>query len=235
MKEFNNTYERLEESPLISIILPSLNEEESIQKVIEEIKTLKLPSNEIIVVDGCSSDSTIKIVKKLKTKIVIEPKRGYGNAILSGINAARGKIIVIMDADYTYPASSIPQLITPLMNNKADLVLGNRLDHKRSVSMKKSHLFGNMVLTLWFNVIFVSRFKDTQTGLRAFHKNTFEKLNVKSKGIFFPSEFLFKAFKKRIRIVELPITYRSRLGKSKLSPLRDGIVIFLKMLINGIT
>jgi len=234
LKEKSNSFDQKPAPPLISIILPSLNEEQSMQKVIEEIRTTKLPKSEIIVVDGCSSDDTIKIARKNKTKVLIEPKIGYGNAINRGIDAAKGKIIVIMDSDYTYPASFIPQLIAPLIKNEADLVLGNRLSQKNSVLMKKSHLFGNMVLTLWFNVIFVSKFQDTQTGFRAFRKKDYKKLKANSKGIFLPSELLYKALKKRFRIIEIPIRYRSRIGKSKLSPLRDGIIIFLKMLINGI-
>lgn len=234
LKEQSSVFGQIQNKPFLSIILPSLNEEQSIQKVIEEIKTINLPKNEIIVVDGCSTDATIKIVKKLNIKIIIEPKRGYGIAINRGVNAAKGEIIVILDSDYTYPASYIPQLIVPLVKNEADLVLGNRLTNKCFALMKKSHLFGNIILTLWFNVIFLSRFKDTQTGFRAFRKNDFERLGIRSNGIFFPSEFLFKALKKRFRIVEIPIKYRLRIGKSKLSPLRDGILILLKMLINGI-
>ena len=234
MNEKKSLVDQSQELPFISIVLPSLNEEQSIQKVIEEIRTTKLPKNEIIVVDGCSTDDTVEIARELKTNVLIETKRGYGRAIYRGIDEAKGKIIVIMDSDYTYPASYIPQLIAPLIKNEADLVLGNRLFKKSSVLMKKSHLFGNMVLTLWFNVIFVSRFRDTQTGFRAFRKRDFKKLKVYSKGIFLPSELLYKALKKRFRIIEIPIRYRPRIGKSKLSPLRDGIVIFLKMLINGI-
>ena len=234
MKKKNGFVDHNQDPPLISIILPSLNEEQSIKKVIEEIKTINLPSNEIIVVDGCSTDATIEIVKKLNVKIIIEPKKGYGNAIYRGIKAAKGKIIVTMDSDYTYPASYIPQLISPLIKNEADLVLGNRLIEKRSIPMNKSHLFGNILLTLWFNTMYLSKIKDTQTGFRAFPKKFFKNLRVKSKGIFFPTEFLIKSLKSRFRIVEIPISYRSRIGKSKLSPIRDAIHIFVKILISGI-
>ncbi len=222
----------MQDEPNISIILPSLNEGKAIQKVIEEIYALKLPKNEIIVVDGGSTDETIKILKKLETKIIIETKKGYGTAIHRGISAARGKIIVIMDADYTYPAKFIPKLINPIINNEADIVLGNRLADKHSIHMKKSHLFGNIILSLWFNVIYLSRFQDTQTGFRAFYKKIFEKLETKSKHIYLPTEIISQAIKKRFRILEIPISYRFRIGKSKLSPLRDGLLIFLKMLIN---
>lgn len=235
MKEKNSTLDPKQNKPLISIILPSLNEEKSIKKVIEEIKAIKLPTNEIIVVDGCSTDATIDIVKNLNVKIVIEPKRGYGNAIYRGIDAAKGKIIVIMDADHTYPASFIPQIISPLIKNEADLVLGNRLKNIKLESMKISHIFGNVFLTLIFNFLFHSKIRDTQTGFSAFRKKTFEKMNIKSKGIFLPTEILIRALKLQLRIEEKSIIYRPRLGRSKLSPIRDGLIIFLKMLINRIS
>ncbi|MHA1265180.1 MAG: glycosyltransferase family 2 protein [Candidatus Helarchaeota archaeon] len=225
--------ERLK-SPLLSIILPTFNEELSIQKVIKEIQSCSLPPYEIIVVDSCSTDSTREIVNKFHLQIIIEPRRGYGLAIQRGIAAAKGKYILIMDSDFTYPATYISQLITPLIKNEVDLVLGNRLHNKKAVNMKKSHLFGNIILTLWFNIIFLTCLKDTQTGIRAFSKSFYKKLKINSKGIFFPTEFLIKAVKKRSRILELPIPYRFRIGISKLSPLRDGILIFIKILIRGV-
>lgn len=203
--------------------------------MIEEINQVELPKKEILVIDGCSTDATINIAKKLGSKIIIEPKRGYGIAILKGIDIAKGQIIVIMDSDYTYPGYFIPQLISPIIKNKADLVLGNRLKNIKLESMKISHIFGNIFLTLIFNFLFHNKIRDTQTGFRAFRKKIFDKMKVKSKGIFLPTEILIKALKLRLRIKEQYIIYRPRLGRSKLSPIRDGLVIFLKMLINRIS
>lgn len=203
--------------------------------MIEEINQVELPKKEILVIDGCSTDATINIAKKLGSKIIIEPKRGYGIAILKGIDIAKGQIIVIMDSDYTYPGYFIPQLISPIIKNKADLVLGNRLKNIKLESMKISHIFGNIFLTLIFNFLFHSKIRDTQTGFSAFRKKTFEKMNIKSKGIFLPTEILIRALKLQLRIEEKSIIYRPRLGRSKLSPIRDGLIIFLKMLINRIS
>ncbi|MHA1651741.1 MAG: glycosyltransferase family 2 protein, partial [Candidatus Helarchaeota archaeon] len=145
---------------------------------------------------------------------------------------AKGKIIVIMDSDYTYPAHYIPNLINPIIENKADLVLGNRLKNIKLESMNFLHLFGNKFLTLTFNILYSSKIQDTQTGFRAFKKIIFKKLNIKSKGIFFPTDFLIQSLKLHLKIEEKYILYRSRLGHSKLNPLRDGLIIFLKMIIN---
>ena len=187
---------------------------------------------EVIIVDGCSTDSTIKIAKKMGLKVIIEPKKGYGNAILRGIDSSKGQIIVIMDSDYTYPAFYIPRLISPLLKGDADLSLGNRLSHISLDSMKISHLFGNKFLTLIFNFLFFNKIKDSQTGFRAFYKDIFKKMNIKNRGIFQPTEILVKALKLNLRIKETTINYRPRIGQSKLNPLRDGFLILLKMIIN---
>jgi len=191
-----------------------------------------LNEKEVIIVDGCSTDSTIKIAKKMGLKVIIEPKKGYGNAILRGIDSSKGQIIVIMDSDYTYPAFYIPRLISPLLKGDADLSLGNRLSHISLDSMKISHLFGNKFLTLIFNFLFFNKIKDSQTGFRAFYKDIFKKMNIKNRGIFQPTEILVKALKLNLRIKETTINYRPRIGQSKLNPLRDGFLILLKMIIN---
>ncbi|MHA1130635.1 MAG: glycosyltransferase family 2 protein [Candidatus Helarchaeota archaeon] len=215
----------------LSIILPALNEAPAIQKVIDEIKQLTLPNTEILLIDGCSSDGTVQIARKRRIKILIEPKKGYGAAILKGIKNAQGQIIVIMDSDYTYPSYSIPQLIAPILNNRADLVLGNRLRTISSTSMKTSHIVGNKILSLIFNILFKNKIQDTQTGFRAFKKNSFQRLKCRSRGIFLPTEILIQALKFNLIIDEQPITYRPRIGSSKLNPIKDGLVILLKMII----
>ena len=211
--------------------MPTLNEAQSIRKVIFEINNLPLPKKEILVVDGCSKDATIGIARSLGAKIIIEPKKGYGNAIRKGIRIARGQIIVTMDSDYTYPSLYIPRLIMPLLNNEADLMLGNRLDYFNMDSMKISHLFGNVLLTFLFNLLFHSNIKDTQTGFRAFRKSLYKKLQLKSGGIFLPTEILVRSLRFHLRIKEIPIVYRPRIGKSKLNPILDGFIILLKIII----
>jgi len=203
--------------------------------VIFEINNLSLPKKEILVVDGCSTDATIDIAQKMGAKIVIEPNKGYGNAIRRGINIAHGQIIVIMDSDYTYPGYYIPKLIAPLLNGEGDLILGNRLNYFNRNSMKISHLFGNMILTIIFNFLFHSNLRDTQTGFRAFRKTLFQKLNLKSKDLYFPTEILVQALKYHLKIKEIPIIYRSRIGKSKLNPILDGFIILIKIIITRLS
>jgi len=211
--------------------LPTLNEAESIKKVIFEINGLPLAKKEIIVVDGCSTDATIDIARRMGARIIIEPKKGYGNAIKKGVSTAQSQIIVTMDSDYTYPSLYIPKLIMPLINNEADLILGNRLDYFNMNSMKIFHFFGNILLTFIFNLLFYTKIKDTQTGFRAFRKILYKKLELKSGGIFLPTEILVKSLRFHLRIKEVPIIYRPRIGKSKLNPILDGFIILIKMIV----
>ncbi len=136
-----------------------------------------------------------------------------------------------MDSDYTYPAYYIPRLIFPLLKNEADLVLGNRFKILNLKAMKISHVFGNLVLTKIFNLLFHCKIRDTQTGFRAFRKDLFRNIKFNSKGIFLQTEIIIQAHKLHLRIKEEPIIYRPRIGKSKLNPLRDGFIILFEMII----
>lgn len=215
--------------------MPTLNEAQSIQKVISEINRLPIPQKEILVVDGCSNDATLDLARSMGVNVIIECIIGYGNAIRKGIDTAKGQIIVIMDSDYSYPGYYIPRLITPLIKNEADLVLGNRLTYYNLRSMKISHLFGNLILTIIFNLLFHSKLVDTQTGFRAFRKIFFEKLKLESEGLFLPTEILVKALKLHFKINEIPIYYRPRIGKSKLNPILDGFIILIKIILTRLS
>lgn len=220
--------------PLISIILPTLNEEKSIQKVIEEIFKTQISNLEIIVVDGGSLDNTVRIARKMNVKAISIPSSRYGSAIKAGIRISSGKIVVTMDSDYTYPAKFIPNLIEPLLKDKTDMVLGNRLKRINTQSMNCIHIFGNQMISALFYIFYQKRIKDTQTGFRAFKKGVFEELKIKSGTVFFCTEMLIKALKSKLKIAEYPINYRPRIGSSKLSPLKDGLIILLKMILSRI-
>ncbi|MHA1797996.1 MAG: glycosyltransferase family 2 protein [Candidatus Helarchaeota archaeon] len=233
-----NTRERLDgikyssERPLISVIIPTLNEEKAIRKTIAEIPIKKLPPTEILVVDGISTDKTRKFAEKMGARIIIEEKRGYGRAIKTGVKNAKGKIIVWIDADYSYPALSIPKMIEPIMKRKADIVIGNRLNQLEEGSMVVSHIVGNVFLTLCFDFLFGKRIKDTQCGLRAFSMKAAKMMDLEKDGMPFATETLIEAVRKNLKIEQVDIRYRKRIGEPKLSTLSDGIKIFLTILKN---
>lgn len=219
----------------VSVVLPCLNEESTIGGCITDIKNvfenLKI-RGEIIVSDNSNDKSPI-IAESLGAKVVHPTKRGYGNAYLTGIGEACGKIIVMADADGTYNLKEISRFIKILTNGDADIAIGSRLRGKiYPGAMPPLHRYvGNPLLTLIANILFGTRISDMHCGMRALTREAWLKIKPKSTGMEFASEMLIKAAKKGLKIVETPITYHPRKGTpSKLNPLKDG-ARHLKLLI----
>jgi glycosyltransferase involved in cell wall biosynthesis len=208
--------------------MPCLNEEETVGECVsaaaEALRNIGV-EGEVIVVDNGCTDASPEVARKNGARVVREPKRGYGNAYLRGFKEASGDIIVMGDADGTYPFELIPDFIKPIMEGEADLVMGSRL--KGNIlpgAMSRLHRYlGNPLLTSFLNMLFKTRITDAHCGMRAFRKEALEKLNLKTPGMEFASEMIIKAAKAKVRIKEIPITYRPRRGgKAKLSSLKDG-------------
>ncbi len=212
--------------PLLSIIIPCMNEEKTIGAVIgKAVSTLKQEGldGEIIVSDN-STDSSREIAKKMGAKIVIPQKNGYGSACLEGFRHALGTYLILADADDTYDLSEMPKFLRPLLAKEADFVIGTRLkgDIKKN-SMPWLHRYiGNPVLTGTLNWLFKINISDAHCGMRAITRNAYEKLDMKSKGMEFASEMIIEAARKKLRITEVPITYYPRQTPSKLHSWGDG-------------
>lgn len=212
--------------PEVSVVIPSLNEEDTIGICIEKIKKIFKEHNidgEIIVADN-STDRTPEIARSLGAKVVTPDKRGYGYAYLYGFKYARGKYIVIGDADNTYDFLEIPKLLEPLRRGEADLVIGSRFKGKiLEGAMPWLHRYiGNPLLTFLLNVFFKAGVSDAHSGFRAFTREALEKMDLKCHGMEFASEMIIEAVRKGLRIVEVPITYYPRTGESKLRSFSDG-------------
>ncbi|MEM2135866.1 MAG: glycosyltransferase family 2 protein [Candidatus Jordarchaeaceae archaeon] len=221
----------------VSVVLPCLNEEPTIGECINDVKDVFKDlgiCGEIIVADS-SNDNSPVIAKSLGAKVVYPRERGYGNAYLAGIREARGKIIIMADADGTYDLKEISKFIKILSNGNVDIVVGTRLKGKiLPGAMPRLHRYiGNPLLTLIANILFQTRISDMHCGMRAITKRAWKKIKATSTGMEFASEMLIKAAKKRLKIVETPITYYPRRGTiSKLNPLKDGYR-HLKLLISS--
>ncbi len=203
----------------LSVIIPTINEEKSIGTTIKHIKNnLKNVRHEIIIVDTNSTDNTVKMSKSLGAKVINEPRCGYGRAYKTGFKHARGNIIVTLDADSTYPVESVKQLVDVLEKNNADFVSGMR---KRSDSMSPLHRFGNFVITAWINILFFTRFVDSQSGMWVFRKVLLKKLVLTNSRWPFSGEIKIEAWKNG-KFMEAPITYRPRRGESKVRSWRVG-------------
>lgn len=215
----------------IDIIIPTLNEEKGIQKTLGDLSFLlkdKIHKVKIIVVDGGSKDKTIKIAREAGAKVIIA-ERGYGRQYKAGFKKAKGEVIITMDGDGTYPAEKIPELLEILEKENLDFISVNRFSCLGKKAINKLNLIGNIFLTLFTNLLFKLRLKDSQSGMWIFRKNILDGLNLVSDGMSFSEEIKIEAFQK-FKAKEILGSYRKRIGgESKLNMFLDGIknLIFL--------
>jgi len=211
--------------PSLSIVMPSMNEEETIRICIEKAQYIFKKygiEGEIIVADN-SSDRTAEIAASMGAK-VIGPIKGYGNAYLKGLAEAKGEYIAIADADNTYDLLELDKFLDPLMAGEADFVIGSRLkgNIKKGAMPWLHQYIGNPLLTEMLNFLFETKISDAHCGMRAFTKEALEKMNLKTHGMELASEMIIEAAKSGLRIKEVPITYYSRRAPSKLRSFQDG-------------
>ncbi len=212
----------------LSVIIPTINEEKSIGSTIKRVgKHLKNIRHEIIIVDTNSTDKTVKIAKSLGSNVINEPRRGYGQAYKTGFKHVKGDIIATLDADSTYPVESILNLVDTLEKYNVDFVSGMR---KRSENMSLLHKFGNWVITTWINIMFFTRFSDSQSGMWVFRKSLLKRMNLTNSRWPFSGEIKIEAWKNG-KFLEVPIEYRTRRGESKVRSWKVGwenIVFYFK-------
>ena len=207
----------------VSVIIPTMNEP-AISKVVKETRqALKHFDLEIIVVDK-STDDTPKNARKAGAQVIAQEHTGYGNAYLVGFRnvSPDTDIAVMMDGDYTYDPFEIPLLLDPIMNDHTDIVLGNRFMHMEEGAMNLRNKLGNGIITGTINTLYRLRLHDSQTGFRAIRRSALDAMDVYSDGMPFASEMIIDARKKSIRILEVPIRYRRRIGQPKLKAYKDG-------------
>jgi len=211
--------------PDISVILPALNEEATIgtciRKIRQAFETMGV-RGEIIVADS-SSDATPEIARAAGAVVVHPVHRGYGAAYLEGFAHARGRYIVIGDADNTYDFLEMPALIREL-DQGADFVVGSRFrgEIQPGAMIPLHRYIGNPFLTWVLNRVFHTGFSDTHSGFRAIRADALRLLNLQSWGMEFASEMLVRASREGLKITEVPITYSHRETPSKLSSFTDG-------------
>ncbi len=212
----------------ISIVIPALNEEGIVGKTVKSVPVEKLKENgldvEIMVVDNASTDNTAQEAREAGARVVYGETRGYGNAYLKGFSEAEGDIVVMGDADGTYPFEMTYEFIQPILNGEADFVMGSRLKGEiKKGAMPPLHKYiGNPFLTWVLNALFHAGISDAHCGMRAIKKDVLDDLHLKSGGMEFASEMVIEAARKNVKIAEIPITYYPREGESKLSSFSDG-------------
>ena len=216
---------------MVSVIIPTLNEAGNIREALDTIhKELAFP-NEIIVVDGNSTDGTLEIVKDINfCRLIVEPRRGYGLALRKGMKYAKGDIVVMVDGDGTYEFKHINRLLERMMETDAELCMATRM-YDPNKAMGFMNFVGNKVITWCFDLLYQQFLSDSQSGFRAISHSAIEKVDFNESDMAFATEMLVKFAKKGFKMVEIQSIYKPRkYGKTKLRKFKSGIEIFTTML-----
>ena len=223
--------------PVLSVVMPTLNEEEGITECIERIKTaveeLQLPT-EIIVSDS-STDRTPDIAREMGATVVRPDEKGYGYAYRFAFEQTRGDYIVMGDADTTYDFEQIPRLLEALREKDGDMVMGSRLDGEiKPGAMPALHQYvGNPALTAFLNAFYDAGVSDSHSGFRIFTREAYERMDLQTDGMEFASEMIMDAGARDLEIVEVPIVYHEREGEANLESFKDGWRHVRFMLLNA--
>jgi len=198
----------------LSVVIPVYNEVNNIREIINRVQNQKL-ATEIVIVDDGSKDGTRDALKELDGKnlvrvILHEVNQGKGAAVVTGMKAAKGDILLIQDADLEYDPRDYPVLLQPILEGLADVVYGSRfLGAAHRVTMFW-HMIANRLLTFITNILYNTILTDMETGYKVFRREVIEGMNIRSKRFDFEPEFTAKILKRHHRIFEVPITFNPR-------------------------
>lgn len=210
----------------VSVVIPCLNEAATVgrcvQKALQWFQVAGV-QGEVIVVDNGSDDGSAAVAAEAGATVLFESRLGYGYAYQRGLAAARGDYIVMGDADDTYDFREIPALLAPLRHGY-DLVIGNRFSGGiQPGAMPWLHRYvGTPIITALVRLFSKITVGDSQSGMRAFTREAYQRIQPRSGGMEFASEMIVKAARLGLRVTEVPITYHPREGESKLRTFRDG-------------
>jgi glycosyltransferase involved in cell wall biosynthesis len=222
------------DEPLLSVIIPVFNEELTIGNIIERVKLVlrKLGfSYEIIVVDDFSTDRSREFSEKQGVKFYSFKKHmGKGYALRTGFAKAKGNIITTIDSDGSHRPEELPSLLNPILEDKADLVIGSRYLNQNPAAAKKLNAIGVRLFNFLIRVFTGTAVSDSQSGYRVMKSKILENMNLKSGGYEIESEMLVKTARQVFRVVEVPISFEQRTyGTSRLDPVIDGFKILLSI------
>lgn len=210
---------------MISVVIPTLNEQDGIEKTIRAIPKERLSELgydiEIIIIDGNSTDLTREIAKRMGARVVLEKRKGYGRAFKTGFSEAKGDILVTLDADGTYPAELIPEYIQELEEKGLDFITANRFSNMQNGAMDAYHQFGNKMLSLFMRLLYSIDVRDSQSGMWIMSRSFIQRINIQSDNFSMSEEIKIIAFK-FFKALELDGRYNKRVGKVKLATFSDG-------------
>lgn len=212
----------------IAVLIPCYNEELTIEKVVKDFKR-ELPEADIYVYDNNSKDKTAELAEKAGAIVRKENRQGKGNAVRTMFREIEADIYVMVDGDDTYPAEFVHELIKPVRNDEADMVIGDRLSNGtyQQEIKKNFHEFGNNLVRGSINLLFNNQLKDIMTGYRVFTRMFVKNMPVMSPKFELETEMTLFALDKKFRIKEIPIVFRERPdgSESKINTFSDGMKV----------
>lgn len=213
LNTYRNVSAEQENACLTTIVIPVYNELATVARVVSRVAALPL-EKEILIVDDCSTDGTVEVLKKLEdiegiTLVLKSENEGKGAALRTGFDHAKGDIIVIQDADLEYDPLEIPRLLDPILQEQADVVYGSRfLENTQSTS--RIHRLGNGLLTKLSNLFSGLKLTDMETCYKAFRRDVLESVEINQNRFGVEPEITAKLARRGYRFVEVPITYQPR-------------------------
>jgi glycosyltransferase involved in cell wall biosynthesis len=216
--------------PRVTVAIPCYNEAPTIAKVIADFRA-RLPEAEVMVFDNDSTDGSAEKARAAGARVVREKRRGKGHVMQSILETVDADACVIVDGDDTYYAEEVHALLAPVLEDRADLVVGDRLGQADSKALSDLHRFGNRVILAIINLVFRTSFRDVLSGYRVVNRNFMRTVPLITGGFETETELTLQALEKGMVIREVPVRYRARPegSQSKLSPLADGYRILITM------
>jgi glycosyltransferase involved in cell wall biosynthesis len=219
---------------LISAVIPTFNEELTIGNVIERVTAVMQKNGytyEIMVVDDCSADKSVEISKRHGVKVFsLKKHMGKGYALRVGFAKAKGEIITTIDSDGSHRPEELPLLLTPILQNKADLVIGSRYLNQNPAAAKKLNASGVRLFNLLIKILTRTEVSDSQSGYRVMKASLLRNMRLNSREYEIESEMLVKTARQGFRVREVSISFEQRTyGTSRLDPVVDGFKILFSI------
>jgi glycosyltransferase involved in cell wall biosynthesis len=211
---------------VVAVLIPCLNEESTVAEVVGGFRAA-LPSAEIYVFDNNSTDRTAINARAAGARVAQEPRRGKGHVIQSMLRTVDADIYLLVDGDCTYPADAAATLVEPILQGRADMVIGSRLHPSAVSEFDTLNRWGNQFFVVLARFWFGIRLNDVLSGYRAFTRDIASSVKITSGGFQVETELTIQAVRRGFRVIEVPVDQRPRPpgSRSKLRPFRDGFAI----------
>ncbi len=216
----------------LSVVIPAYNEENGIAEIVERVLAVRpalaeagVDGFELLVVDDGSRDRTAEIARRYAgphMRVITQPNAGYGGALKTGFREARGDLLAFLDADGTYPPEAYPDLCRAAIEHNADMVVGSRMSGAKS-EMPITRRVGNTFFAALLSILSSTRVSDSASGQRVLRRDSLNRLYPLPDGLNFTPAMSARAIFENMNIVEVPIAYSERVGRSKLSVIKDGL------------